>query len=173
MRGEGVKIVAEQLEQWAIAQPGKNHQDLFARAAFNRYYYAAFLITRQMLGDFNGSWGKTMHASIPQLLRTSVLNEPKSTLNKMEWKSLITTAQKSAYLTKLSSSTGELANILSEAYSVRVIADYEPEVEIVRQADTNVFLLSNTKLSTARTWPDRANNYCKVIRSVWKDIGLA
>ena len=58
-----MKIVGEQLESWALDRKVETERDLFGRSAFNRYYYAVFLLTREMLGEFKASWKKTMHAN--------------------------------------------------------------------------------------------------------------
>ena len=50
LRGSIMKIVGEKLERWALEQKAVDEKDLFGRSAFNRYYYAVFLLTREMLG---------------------------------------------------------------------------------------------------------------------------
>ncbi|MCG7946749.1 MAG: hypothetical protein N0C84_10455 [Candidatus Thiodiazotropha taylori] len=166
-----MKIVGEKLESWALEQKAVDDKDLFGRSAFNRYYYAIFLLTREMLGEFKKSWKGTMHASIPDLLRTSVKKEVNKTLKSAIRNGLISQGESSQIIHQHNISLNALANLLEEAYQVRKIADYEPEITI--QQKRNVLSLDRHKLTSAKTWPDRAASYCKVIRKVWKEVGLA
>lgn len=166
-----MKIVGEKLEHWALEQKAVDEKDLFGRSAFNRYYYAVFLLTREMLGEFQTSWKGTMHASIPDLLRTSVKKEVKKTLESAIRSGLISQGESSQIMNQHNVSLNALATLLEEAYQVRKIADYEPEIAI--QQKRNVLSLDRHKLTSAKAWPDRAASYCKAIRKVWKEVGLA
>lgn len=166
-----MKIVGEKLESWALEQQATDERDLFGRSAFNRYYYAIFLLTREMLGEFKPNWKGTMHAGIPDLLRTSVKKEVKNTLQSAVRSGLISQAQSSVLIDKHNISLNALATLLEEAYQVRIIADYEPEIPI--QQKHHVLSLDSHKLTSAKNWPDRAAAYCKAIRKIWKETGLA
>ncbi|MTI99752.1 MAG: hypothetical protein FH752_14145 [Marinobacter adhaerens] len=166
-----MKIVGEKLESWALGQKDEAEKDLFGRSAFNRYYYAVFLSTRVMLGEFKASWRGTMHASIPDLLRTSVRKEVAKTSKAAARKGLISEAESSQIIQQHNVSVRALAGLLEDAYQVRIIADYEPEIVVHQERD--VLSLDSHKLTSAKTWPDRAESYCKSIRKVWKELGLA
>lgn len=166
-----MKIVGEKLEEIAVLERDKDLQNLFGRSAFNRYYYAAFLITREMLGELNNAWKKTAHSEIPNLLETSVRKQPINNLKLSAKKELITSGEFSRLNTSLTNATAELANLLRQAYDVRVIADYEPDQIIVVKG--KVISLHSIKLTSANTWMNRANSFCKDIRKVWKEAGLA
>ena len=45
-----MQYVGSELERLALINTDPNSADLLGRSAFNRYYYAAFLITRETLG---------------------------------------------------------------------------------------------------------------------------
>jgi hypothetical protein len=165
-----MKIVGEKLERAAQSEKDILTKDLFGRSAFNRYYYAAFLITREMLGELNLSWKTTPHKEIPNLLTTGVKKPVLKRLKMDARKDLITEGEKSTLITKLTSATTNLSNLLGEAYDIRVIADYEPEIPI--EGENNKLVLKNHKLTTANGWANRASAYCKDIRSVWRDSGL-
>ncbi|MFH1954732.1 MAG: hypothetical protein ABIL06_24350, partial [Pseudomonadota bacterium] len=68
-----MKTVADKLAELAIGEKNENTADAFGRSAFNRYYYASYLITRQMLKDLNTSWASTGHSKIPELLENSII----------------------------------------------------------------------------------------------------
>lgn len=161
-----MKIVAEQLEKWALCHIDAEEKNLFGRSAFNRYYYAVFLLTREMLSDFKSSWKKTKHASVPELLRKSVKKEVESTLKSYISRGLVSKDT----LNQLNINLNCLAELLEEAYRVRCIADYESEIKI--REDKKEIFLGNHTLTAAKHWPGRAAAYCKVIRKVWKETGL-
>jgi hypothetical protein len=165
-----LKLVGDQLSTWALIQKDDATQDVFGRSAFNRYYYAAFLVTRAMLSEFDTTWKKQNHSSIPVLLTTGLKKRVKTSLIKNVKAGLMTEGEKGRLLTSLSSSTSELSNLLLSAYSLRCVADYEPEELIA--LDGQVIRLQSEKLTSAQNWPDKANSYCKTIRRVWKEAGL-
>lgn len=166
-----MKTVGEQLEKWAIAQTNSQDKDIFGRSAFNRYYYSIFLITRKMLGEFDSSWKNTPHKEIPNLLKTSVITKVKKQLDISLRKGILGQTRKQQLIAKLTDAASELANLLIEAYDVRLVADYEPEIAV--HVNGKAISLNQTKLSSAQNWSDKASAYSKIIRSVWVEVGLA
>lgn len=166
-----MKVVGEKLESVALLERDVFKKDLFGRSAFNRYYYAAFLVTRKMLGELNPSWKHTAHREIPNLLLTGVRKPVVRKLKQNAKKDLMTLGESSALQTKLTKATMELSNLLLQAYDVRSVADYEPEQQIA--IDNKVITLCSCKLTSANTWADKANAFCKDIRKVWKESGVA
>ena len=69
--------VADHLSKAARTTVG-GEADAFGRSAFNRYYYAAFLSTRELLSMIERSWSGVPHSNIPALLE----NDLRATLNK-------------------------------------------------------------------------------------------
>lgn len=165
-----MKLVGDQLSTWALSQKDDAAQDVFGRSAFNRYYYAAFLVTRAMLSEFDTKWKKQNHSSIPSLLTTTLKKRVKASLDKNVKAGLMSEGERGKLLASLSSSTSELSNLLLGAYSLRCVADYEPEELIA--VDGRIIKLQSEKLTSAKSWPDKANSYCKVIRRVWQEAGL-
>ena len=51
-----MQYVGSELERLALSDADPNNADLLGRSAFNRYYYAAFLITRETLGYMQPNW---------------------------------------------------------------------------------------------------------------------
>lgn len=166
-----MKTVGEKLEDWAHSQSDERNKDLFARSAFNRYYYAAFLITRDMLGEFKSEWKHTPHKGIPGLLEDALKKPVLDQLKKAVRNGIINIGEMSKLRQDLQNATSELANLLREAYDARIIADYEPEVAI--EIKGRVFSLKSYSLNAASGWANRASGHCKTIRRIWKDAGLA
>ncbi len=165
-----MKIVGEKLQDIAISETDSVKQDLFGRSAFNRFYYAAFLEVRKMLGELDPKWKRTPHGNIPQLLEKGVRKPVTNALRESVKGDVITEAESNKRKHELFTSTTDLANLLREAYDIRLIADYEPE-NIVEVND-KVISLNSLKLTTAISWSNKASSYCKSIRKVWKETGL-
>lgn len=165
-----MQIVGDRLIQWTGACIEFDDKDKFGRSAFNRYYYAAFLLTREMLGEFDASWQRTAHSEIPNLLNTGVKKKIANSLKNAEKKGLISASRKSEMLTQVKRALQELASLLTEAYEVRVVADYEPE-EVLEVNGSSIFL-RRYNADTACNWSRRASAYCKTIRRIWSEAGL-
>jgi hypothetical protein len=166
-----MKFVGEKLEQLAIHDTEMKHANLLGRSAFNRFYYASFLVTRSTLAKLDPKWKMTPHAEIPTRLRETIKKKVANALKIQERKGVITASEKGRILSRLQSSTEELAEMLELAYDARIIADYIPEELIVKSG--KVITLRDHKLTTAKTWPDRAHSYCKTILKVYEEVGLA
>lgn len=165
-----MKLVGDRLSVWALSQKDDSIQNMFGRSAFNRYYYSAFLVTRAMLAEFDSKWKKQNHSSMPELLTVHLKKRVKRSLDNNVKAGVMTESERGKLLTTLVSSTAELSNLLLNAYSVRCVADYEPEELIT--IDGRVIKLQSEKITSAKRWPDKANGYCKSIQRVWKEAGL-
>jgi len=161
--------VGEVLRKYALSEGDASKKNLFGRSAFNRYYYAAFLITREMLAAIDPRWEKTPHKNIPALLQDSLCKPVLHRLKLNAKQKLITDGESSRLRTKLTHATRNLADLMKRAYDVRRTADYEPESSIVVK-DRDIILNSCT-LTAANLWASRAGVLCKDIRKVWEDSG--
>jgi len=131
--------------------------DVFGRSAFNRYYYATFLEVRQSLKKFNPNWQGT-HSSIPEELTGSITRE---IANIQRSVARIPDNQAVSICKIAKRSLRELADLMKDAYSVRVIADYYPDISI--QLDAGRFKLDRTNITTAHDWLYRAQTYIMAI----------
>lgn len=166
-----MEYVGSELERLALGERDVNQSDLLGRSAFNRYYYAAFLTTRETLGYMQDNWKGTQHANIPELLETSLRKPAKHALAQQRRSGLIDQGEESRLLTELNVTASELAQLLKLAYDARILADYEPEIKTTR--DGNVICLKSHKLTTASQWPVQASRHCARLKRIWRDIGLA
>lgn len=78
-------------------------------------------------------------------------------------------ADRARMLSALKHNTLLLGELLVRAYSVRVLADYEPDVPVEIRDDT--FQLGASTLPEASNWVNRAQMHCKNLHRVWKDLG--
>ena len=161
--------VGMQLGIWAMGRDSSKERDLFGRSAYNRFYYAAFLVTRKMLSDFNPEWKKQSHSAIPCLLTGQVKKEPIAALKRQNRARVISPSASRKMESQLRDATSDLAALLQEAYQVRRIADYEPEISVTLQNGT--MSLSGHKFGTACGWSNRASHLCGIIRRIWEDSG--
>lgn len=154
--------VAHHLQHQAVTNTEAKAKDLFGRSAYNRFYYAAFLRTRDLLTKFDPDWSKIAHKNLPEVLEGQVLSRLRKGQKEaqrardFELDSQIARAIKAAY---------ELAQILREGYAARVTADYNPEIGVTFAAGGG-FSLNSIKIDTAYNWPERARVYCKWIADV-------
>ena len=166
-----MQIVGDELQRLALAERDPLNFDLLGRSAFNRYYYATYLTTREMLAMMESSWKSTSHSNIPDLLKISLKNRASTQLKNQVKRGLIDRAEESRILTSIYALSCELADLLKFAYDARVFADYQPEILIIREE--NVISLKSHKITTAQQWPNRANVICKQLLKHWRRIGLA
>lgn len=164
-----MESVARHLQVQAL----RNHKDggdddIFARSAYNRYYYATFLIVRSSLSSINHSWSSIAHKSYPDVLGLTIPKQLAKgrqkalSLNDMK---LVTDCQSAIAAAK------SLAAIMKSGSAVRVLADYEPEVKIDFQ-DEERFALGGVSITEAHQWPTRAKNLSAAIVATWKQINV-
>ena len=93
-----MKIVGDELSILASSRHGSDDFDLLGRSAYNRYYYSAYLITRQTVGQMRSDWKRISHAGLPTLLDSALINVVKSHLERQRRTNLITQGQYSRLL---------------------------------------------------------------------------
>ncbi|HHN8404033.1 TPA: hypothetical protein ACRRXZ_002560 [Morganella morganii] len=166
-----MQYVGSELERLALTNTDPNNADLLGRSAFNRYYYAAFLITRETLGFMQPNWKGTAHAEIPNLLENALRKPAKTALTKQVRSGLLDKSKESRLLAELKAVGNELSQLLRLAYDARILADYEPEIKTTKNG--GVICLKTHKLTTASQWPKQAEKQCAKLKRIWKEIGLA
>lgn len=161
-----VHVVAHHLQIHAISITDSQARDLFGRSSYNRYYYATFLLVRSTLVQMRPEWGRAAHASIPEILTTSicrVLNQGRVRARKlgdMEMERRCHRAIKAAR---------DLAHLMHESSATRVVADYQPEIT-VNFLHASRFSLNNVEITDAHQWPDRAAAWLHEIYGTWVQI---
>jgi len=164
-------IVAKKMAELASALQPHENRDAFGRSAFNRCYYATYLIVREMLAGFNPGWKKTPHKKIPDILEEAILNRIKNELKKQERKGTLKVGRASNIRKSAMFLVSELGALLKIAYSVRCVADYEPEKAVLFETG-NVLKLEGHSVSEATKWADRASEHTKNLIKLWRDLGL-
>jgi hypothetical protein len=138
----------------------------FARSAFNRYYYAVYLLSRQLLVDTLGT-RSIQHKALPEFLSGKFHRTMKSKIEKGYRSGLLTSTARGRMRTILTDNITLLSELLRQAYGIRVLADYDPDAK-VEGAD---FVLGSSTLPAASMWERRADMHCKHLYRVWKDLG--
>ncbi len=162
--------VAHRLSEIAISEKSDDHMDAYGRSAFNRYYYASYLIIRGMLRQLNTDWARTGHSQIPQLLTGRVVKIIRDEHDRQLRLGANPSARSGSMMHEAHLVTSELSQMLLIAYDVRVVADYEPEQRIER--DGRVIKLRGHTISEAQGWPRRAEACTKRLIKIWRDLGL-
>lgn len=161
--------VADNLASTAISQTGAS-ADAFGRSAFNRYYYASFLTTRDLLLQVDRSWVKTSHANIPEILEITLIKKVRLSVKNQISKQLINTSRGFNLQSQVTSAASDIASILKIAYDLRTIADYEPEVPVV--FSTTHFELGTHTNTEAKKWFTRVEQKKGMLIKSLKELGL-
>jgi uncharacterized protein (UPF0332 family) len=161
--------VADHLSREAKSRHA-DEADAFGRTAFNRYYYAAFLSTRELLMQISASWSGGAHSSIPDLLEGALLKRLRTELKQQRTKGLVAEGKANSLLSEAGAAAGDMASILRMAYKVRVAADYEPEEKVTFRRGT--FVLATHTEAEAKQWLVRIDRSKGIILRVAKEVGL-
>lgn len=155
--------VAHHLQQAAVARRGNREDfDVFARSAFNRYYYSLFLIVRSTVLLINPKWD-AVHSGIPDVLQGSIydqINKYRKNSLKRQDRETIEICNRALFALKA------LADLMKNANSVRVLADYNPQISVVDEGDSR-FALGATNITSAHGWPERAKSLTREVERAW------
>lgn len=141
--------------------------DLFARSAYNRYYYANFLLVRTMIKSFDSKW-TAEHAAIPDLLKGKITRQILKGAKKAREANDFDTA---GQCEQARSAAADLSDILKVGYIARCIADYNPEMQVVFD-DHNRFSLNSINITNAHDWPGKASVFIDKIEKAWRQIDV-
>lgn len=142
---------------------GSDEFDLFGRSAFNRYYYAAYLAVRSMLGSLNETWSEMKHAKIPEVLTGEVLKKIRRNRRKAI---SLKDVEATEICRKAEAAAHDLAKVMKNAYAVRVVADYNLNITV--NADIHGrFQLYEVSITVAHGWPNHARLCGEKIRRAW------
>lgn len=162
-----MEVVAHYLQAEAIGRSEKSEKDLFGRSSYNRYYYATFLIARELATELNpADWSQLAHASYPGILRGTVAKKfakAREKANKTGDKELVF----QCYQAKKAAE--DLSRLMEQGNLTRVTADYYPEIPVEFE-ENGKFKLNSIDVTAARSWPARAKTLSNIILSAWKQI---
>ncbi len=165
-----MKIVGDKLRDIATASTEPAALDQFGRSAFNRYYYAAYLAVRERLMVINDRWGKSPHKTLPEILSKSLCRAAAEQAKRLSRAGVLDTAEGAKYVRSIRICAGSLAQMLTDAYEARRVADYEPRELVVR--DSGSLRLRNFTLRAAESWPSQAENAAAQMLIHWRKLGL-
>lgn len=163
--GYRIHNVGHHLQKEAVSAAA-GHRDAYARSAFNRYYYSAFLNTRALLESLDPSWSSRPHAHIPSLLKKTVCKELKRArynAQKIGDKKLV------SQINSATAAVEQLAEIMKRAYGVRVVADYEQNEHVSFDRSPR-FSLRSIDISDAHEWEQKTQVLCTNVSKVWNQI---
>lgn len=164
-----MRLVADHLREQALARAGTADFDGFGRSAFNRYYYATFLMIREKFYTMGilQAGQELPHSNVPERLRGTLKKE----LSKARIKILRSGDRElTGKISSAESAAEDLARMIEEAKAIRTLADYEPETALV--LSRRGFSLVDVDIDAARAWPQKAEGYLRVIESAWRQIDV-
>lgn len=136
--------------------------DMFARSAFNRYYYATFLCVREALVEIDSKYQHTLsHKEIPEMLRGKIQKRIKAIQRKA---SRLDDARLVSECKQASSQNLKFAEVLSKAYAIRVVADYNPDTQV--DFTSPRFQLSGVSVNEAHDWNQLASVWSSAVLGV-------
>lgn len=161
-----MKVVAHHLQTHASKLPDTVERDLFARTAFNRYYYATYLDVKKVLGALNPSWGRINHSEVPEIVSGPLHKVLSKGREQAKRESDPSTAD---LCSRAMNATHLLAALMTSGYATRVAADYDPEI-LIDFTDVFDFALNAVRVKEASDWPGKARAYLYTISSAWKQV---
>lgn len=162
-------MVGDKLRDLAITASDAETINKYGRSAFNRYYYAAYLIVRDAIMNLDPKWARCSHKDLPSLLQKKIYRQAREQARRLEQAGQLNAQQKSMIITSIKICTAELAELLKESYTVRCVADYSPE-DLVVLRNKNLFLGSCTT-SAAQRWSERASRNAGMLQAKWRELG--
>lgn len=163
-------IVGARLHSIACGATAVDEIDSFGRSAFNRYYYAAFLIVRQALGDMRPDWATPRHKDIPRLLDSTVVGVITRRVSAVRRAGAVPPNIVATWQHNAIDAARQLSRLFEEARAIREVADYHPEKKI--ESLNGAIALASCKVSRAHHWPTDARMFSKALLEVWGDLGL-
>ena len=151
------------LQRAAVDRRNTDEFDMFGRSSFNRYYYATFLVARALILEFEPQW-QAVHADLPNYLKATVFRE----IDRFRKQSVRRQNDEAVRICNQAiAAVRSLATLLSNAYPVRIAADYQPEIPVT-SPDGDRFSLANVSINAAHSWSNEARAYAAVIRRGWR-----
>lgn len=161
-----MEAVGLHLQRIASDLSDQVERDLFARSAFNRYYYATYLDVKNGLGSLNAGWRGIPHSQVPTILKGPVNKELAKGRDRAKRASDPNT---SALCSRAMHAARVLSELMNSGYATRVAADYFPEVRI-DFADSYDFTLNSVRVKEAAEWPNKARLLLHTITSAWRQV---
>lgn len=164
-----MQVVGDYLIREASQITAETDKDLFGRSAFNRYYYAAFLTIRRLFSEVDDNLNEPPHGQIPELLTVTLHRKFKRIINKQERDGFMTTDQAQELRSSVHQALQSLADLMRYAYSIRKVADYQPETKI--ELSNGLIEIAGCESSVARSWCDEVEVKVNQVCDIWRQLG--
>lgn len=164
-----MRRVADHLRLQVFKVADLTERDLYGRSAFNRYYYATFLIVRaglRRMGRVSVN-GEIAHASIPEMLSGTIYNALKKSCKDAQ---KIGDSETIAVFSLGAEAAKALALLMITARGSRTAADYHPEKPIVISG--HGFSLLTISAETAQGWPHKAELLINRVEAGWRQLDI-
>ena len=164
-----MRRVGNYLRDHAMALRDADELNVFARSAINRYYYATFMLSRNMYRQVFPGQRVPSHDGMPKALVGKLRTKIKEHAKDAEKLGLLRVDEHTNVVRRVTIILSSLHDLLASSYQTRTIADYYPEITAVR---TNGSIsLDRVKIGTAASWPEKADRLCGQLLAEWKRLG--
>lgn len=140
---------------------------MFYRTTFNRNYYAAYHVVRELVETVSRRQVNIGHSAMPDHLRGRFKNNIEFRVRQLSRANPMIRNNQGKYIADIRGSIKELANLLEQAYHVRCDADYRADIQILCFDDT--YSLSATTAKESRWWYKTAELQANKLLKVWTD----
>jgi hypothetical protein len=164
-----VEIVGDYLVEAASKISEEVDQDLFGRSAFNRYYYAAFLSVRNLFGEIDDRLNEPQHGQIPKLLTVTLKGRIDKLIKNQQKGGVLPSERAQELRDNLETALTTLADLMGYAYSIRKIADYEPDIKI--KFNSEKLEIGGCDSVIAKKWGEEVRLIADQIREIWRELG--
>lgn len=161
--------VGAHLAHQAVAERG-SLADAYGRSAFNRYYYAAYLATRELLAAVDSRWTRQPHSEIPELLESAFVRRMQAEAKALARAGAISELDRQRVSRQAAVAAASMAATLRTAYAIRVTSDYEPQTTVC--FDSGTFSLAARSEGEARAWLAEIERARANIMRLLQELGL-
>lgn len=165
-----MKTVAEKLIDWALLETDASNQALYAKSAYNRYYYACFYLTISELHKVIGVDKRSMsHDSLGKIIRGSFKTNIKSKIDSSP------VTDKSMYKDILEGATKDWARIVGVLQEARHEADYNEKAKILKSGNEIILAYEKKQITISDTAGKIATliGIFKSLELIYNQIGIA
>ncbi len=111
-------------------------------------------------------WAELPHATYPELLRGEIRRELRKAKERSQ---RIGDPQAVGLLSRALTAADGIADLMRDASSVRVVADYNPDIAI-EFLPGGRFSLNNVDITAAHQWVSKVDVWADAIESAWRYI---
>ena len=160
--------VAVHLRDYARKLSDPQQMDVFGRSAFNRFYYACYWEVRTTFPHIHKNWAKIGHKALPPYLTSSAKQDILKQLDRLHKAKVVGDSEYAKLKGRIEHSLAEISRLLIQGYSIRCVADYNPEIKTEYVGDS--LILNGQKISSIEHLYSEIRKYVGILRDCLDEI---